>query len=71
MKRCPKCGGEEFLVTQHVAQTISVDGNGNFLKEISSCDEVTHRANDDDIWVCANCNYNAAGSEFNSPNIEE
>ena len=65
MKRCPKCGGEEFLVTQHVAQTISVDGNGNFLKEISSCDEVTHRANDE------NCNYNAAGSEFNSPNIEE
>lgn len=41
MKKCPKCGGKEFLVTQHVAQTISVDGNGNFLKEISSYDEVT------------------------------
>lgn len=66
MKRCPKCGFEYFLVTQHVTQTVVVDGNSNFIKEISSCDEVTHHADDDDMWECQNCGYNAAGSEFNT-----
>lgn len=49
MKRCPKCGNETFIVTQHVTQSVIVDGNGNFIKEVSSCDEVTHNADDDDI----------------------
>lgn len=65
MKRCPKCGAEEFAVTQHVTQTVIVDGDEQFVKEISSCDEVTHRADDDDIWVCNKCGHDAPGREFN------
>lgn len=65
MKRCPKCGNGKFHVTYHVTQTVEVDGNGNFLKEVSSCDEVTHVADDDDIWDCEKCGYSAAGKEFN------
>lgn len=65
MKRCPKCGNETFIVTQHVAQSVIVDSNGNFIKEVSSCDEVTHNADDDDIWNCTKCGYSDAGSAFN------
>lgn len=65
MKRCPICGGEKFDVTYHVTQTVQVDGEGNFLKELTSCDEVTHRADDDDIWTCAGCGHDGPGREFN------
>lgn len=65
MKICPKCGCTEFIVSQHVVQTVKVDANGSFIDEISSCDEVTHRADDEDIWTCAKCGYDAAGTEFN------
>lgn len=64
MKVCPKCGCREFHVTQHVTQTVKVDGEGHFIKELTSCDEITHAADDDDIWTCAGCGYDAAGSEF-------
>lgn len=66
MKRCPKCGGKKFIVTQHVAQTVLVDADGNFISEKSSCDEVTHAADDDDIWTCDCCGFSAAGSKFNA-----
>lgn len=65
MKRCPSCGAEEFIVTQHVTQTVKVDSEGQFLEEVTSCDEVTHRADDDDMWECNKCGYNAPGREFN------
>lgn len=65
MKRCPKCGCEEFIVTQHVTQTIVVNSEGNFIKEVSACDDIVHRADDDDIWQCNKCGYDAAGHEFN------
>lgn len=65
MKRCPKCGHERFIVTQHVTQTIIVDGNGAFEENVTYCDEVTHGAADDDVWVCEKCGYDAAGAEFN------
>lgn len=65
MKICPKCGGRKFIITQHVTQTILVDGDGSFIKELSSCDEVTHAADDDDLWACSQCGYKAAGHEFN------
>lgn len=71
MKVCPKCGFREFYVTQHVTQTIKVDGDGYFLKEMTSCDEITHAADDDDMWTCVNCGYNAAGSEFNDSDKKE
>ena len=65
MKKCPKCGGTKFLVTAHVTQDWYVDENGNFLEVVKDCDQVTHAPDDDDIWVCAACDYDAAGAEFN------
>lgn len=64
MKICPKCGGQVFIVTQHVTQTVKVDGEGYFISEVSSCDEVTHAPDNDDIWQCEKCGFDAAGSEF-------
>lgn len=63
--RCPKCGGTTFLVTAHVTQTWKVDEEGDFISEVSSCDEITHKPDDDDIWTCANskCDWSSAGSE--------
>ncbi len=46
--RCPKCGGTTFLVTAHVTQTWKVDEEGDFISEVSSCDEITHKPDDDD-----------------------
>lgn len=65
MKKCPNCGGTNFEVTAHVTQDWLVGSNGDFIMEINSCTEVTHTPDDDDIWVCAMCGYDAAGSEFN------
>lgn len=64
MKVCPKCGHKEFLVTWHVTQTELVDSDGDFIEAVTECDEVTHKADDSDIWTCNNCGYAAAGSEF-------
>lgn len=63
--KCPRCGNMSFYVTAHVTQTWKVDEEGDFIEEVSSCDEVTHRPDDDDIWSCANpdCNWSGAGSE--------
>lgn len=65
MKTCPKCGNQNFIVTQHVTQTVVVNGDGNFIKEVTSCDEVTHSPDDDDLWQCNRCGYEAAGFKFN------
>ena len=64
-KRCPKCGSQSFLVTAHVTQDWIVDGNGNFLSCENECVETTHQPDDDDIWTCNNCGFNAPGKEFN------
>ena len=64
-KKCPACGHDEFTVTAHVTQTWRVDANGNFMNEISGCDDVTHKPDDQDLWTCAKCGYNAAGAAFN------
>lgn len=61
---CPRCGGTHFEVTAHVTQDWIVDSNGEFEKCTQECVEVTHRPNDEDIWNCVHCGYNAAGSEF-------
>lgn len=65
MKRCPRCGCDRFIVSQHVVQTVKVDGNGSFISEVTSCDEVTHAPDDDDMWQCDECGFDAAGREFN------
>lgn len=65
MKRCPKCGNKEFEVTAHVTQEWRVDSEGDFIACVEECVEVTHTPNDEDIWTCAQCGYDAAGEEFN------
>lgn len=66
MKKCPKCGCRSFIVTAHVTQTWLEDENGNFIKRIHECEEVTHRPDDDDMWECSHCGHNASGAEFNT-----
>ena len=44
MVKCTRCGNKErFHTTAHVTQSWVVDGELNFIEEISSCDEVTHK----------------------------
>ncbi len=66
MKKCPKCGHDKFIVTAHVTQTWLVDKKENFLETIDECDQVTHAPNDEDVWTCDKCGYDAAGKEFNT-----
>lgn len=65
MKRCPRCGNTTFCVTAHVTQDWIVDLNGDFIKSVNGCVEVTHFPDDDDIWDCETCGYSAAGAKFN------
>lgn len=65
MKRCPQYGNEHFAVTRHVTQTVLVNRDGFYEGTATSCDEVTHEADDDDIWNCTSCGYSAPGREFN------
>lgn len=71
MKKCPKCGNNTFLVTAHVAQDWRVDTDGAFLSVVNSCSQTTHQPNDDDLWTCERCGYEAAGSEFNPKNTDK
>lgn len=64
-KRCPKCGAESFYVTAHVCQDWKVDCNGTVIETVDECSRILHQPDDDDIWTCANCGFDAAGSEFN------
>lgn len=68
MKRCPKCGCKKFFVTAHVTQDWMVDEYGEFTKVIDDCVEVTHFADDIDIWDCVDCGYSDRGSVFNVEN---
>lgn len=65
MKRCPKCGNNTFVVTAHIAQDWVVDDNGEFTAVSSDCIEVLHKPDDDDIWQCERCGYDAPGHAFN------
>jgi len=65
MKRCPKCGGKQFLVTAHVTQGWVVDENGDFVEALNDCEMVTHHPDDDDLWMCRECAYEDAGDKFN------
>lgn len=65
MKRCPMCGANQFCVTAHVTQGWIVDENEQFVEVIEDCEMVTHFPNDDDLWMCRECAYEATGKEFN------
>ncbi len=64
-KKCPRCSCTEFIVTAHVTQTWRVDKDGDFINTVTECDEVTHKPDDADVWVCADCGFDAAGEKFN------
>ena len=62
--QCPKCGEKTFSSTAHVTQDWMLNDHGEFMESISNCIDVTHRPNDDDLWQCLSCEYNATGSKF-------
>lgn len=63
---CPKCGGKRFSTTVRVTQTWEVDEDGNFLSEISGCDDVMHGPDDGNIWTCLECGSDAVIAEEGS-----
>ena len=64
MKRCPNCGNKQFIAIGHVAEQWLVDEYGS-CEQVISCIEVVHEPDDDDIWECSECGYEAVGREFN------
>ena len=71
MKKCPKCGCQEFYITNHVLQDWLVDGDGKYIRTEDECIEVTHFADDADWWQCADCGYDATGEKFEVKDEEE
>ena len=65
MKRCPVCGGKQFLTVAHVMEEWLVDENEFFQDVVTDCLEVTHKPNDDNEWTCYECGYSASGHKFN------
>lgn len=64
MKMCPKCGNKTFNVAAHIVQEWEVDENENFIKVTEDCICVSHYPDNEDVWICAKCGYNAAGEQF-------
>jgi len=69
IKKCPKCGATEFVVSDHVG---FAGTNEDFVEDRNSRIDVLHKSDDDDIWQCGKCGYTAPEAEFNtdSPMIE-
>ena len=66
MKICPKCGNKTFIVTAHIVQEWKVDENGEFMEVTQDCICVSHHPDNEDIWICEKCGYDAAGEKFES-----
>lgn len=62
--RCPKCGATKFSAAAHITQEWELDANGEFADVITDCMDVTHKPNDDDLWSCLVCGYEAPGNGF-------
>lgn len=52
---CPCCGGREFITPATVTQDWRVSFGGDFLEEVSSCNDVLCEPNTDNIWSCFRC----------------
>lgn len=52
---CPCCGGREFITPATVTQDWKVSFGGDFLEEVSSCNDVLCEPNTDNIWSCFRC----------------
>ena len=61
---CPRCGGGRFIVSARVTQDWVVNEYGNFEEELNMRTQVEESPDDDDIWQCEKCGYDALGSEF-------
>ena len=64
MKRCPRCGYNEFATTVHTIQEWIVDEEGNLIKCIDCCAAITNSPNNNAVWVCLKCDYYGFGKEF-------
>ena len=64
MKKCPKCGCKQFIVSAHVTQGWIVDEYGEFVRVTEDCMEVTHFPDNEDLWTCTECGYENPGSDF-------
>ena len=71
MKICPKCGNKTFLVAAHIVQEWKVDENEEFIEVTEDCICVSHRPDNEDIWICEKCGYKAAGEAFESKGGDE
>lgn len=66
MKRYPICGGTEFIVTIHLTEECLVDEYEQFIEIFhGGYTEITHAADDEDIWQCNECGYDDVGRKFN------
>ena len=55
IKVCPKDPNHnEFLTTASVNQTWKIDGEGNFLEEVST-DDTIHGPDIYNEWTCSDC----------------
>lgn len=52
---CPECGGREFITGAAVTQDWKVDQYGNFIEQVTACNDVLNGPDDDNIWTCAAC----------------
>ena len=64
MRVCPHCGGKRFIATGHVVQEWILDECGLCIEVKDDCICVTHEPDDQDLWQCYECGYEAAGKEF-------
>ena len=65
IKRCPVCGGDLFVTTAHVLQEWLVNESGYCLDVVDDCLDISYEPDDDNIWTCYKCGYDAGGREFN------
>lgn len=53
---CPhNCENATFTTTAHVMQDWEVDAEGEFIKVVTDCLEVSHRPDNDNTWTCNVC----------------
>lgn len=66
MKRCPKCGHNEFQVEVLIKQIWNVDENGDRVSIEDDCSAVYHKPGDLlGLWTCNECGHTDYGCEFN------
>lgn len=58
--KCKNCTNPTgFYVTAHVTQEWLVDADGDWIRTINECSEVTHGPDENDLWTCADCHEEA------------